>query len=202
VKKLVPFLERRSPAVKKHLMNLVLAVGLMGAMAIPTLAQAPGGAAGGNGAAGNNGGGRNRWDPQARMKQMMDQMKTDMGATDDEWKVLQPKIEAVQNLQREAMAARYAGMNRRRGNNNNNNNGDQAAPAVSDTAAALTKAAADLRTVLANKDSTPDQIKTALQALRDARAKSQAELKKAQDDLKSVASVRQEAVLVDHGILD
>ncbi len=58
------------------------------------------------------------------------------------------------------------------------------------------------QTVIANKDATPDQIKEKLQALRDAKTKAAADLKKSQDDLRLYLTVRQEAVLVSRGILE
>ena len=55
--------------------------------------------------------------------------------------------------------------------------------------------------VLDNKDAAPAEIKTALQALRDARAKAETALEAAQKELKEVLTVRQEAVLVQRGLL-
>ena len=56
------------------------------------------------------GGGRNRGqngqqrDPQQFRQQMQDRMREAMGATPEEWTLLQPKIEKVQQLQRAACA--------------------------------------------------------------------------------------------------
>jgi hypothetical protein len=47
-----------------------------------------------------------------------------------------------------------------------------------------------------------EQIKAALQKFREARKRKQAELAKAQDDLRDVLTLRQEATLVSMGILD
>jgi Spy/CpxP family protein refolding chaperone len=60
----------------------------------------------------------------------------------------------------------------------------------------------ELSTVLANKDSTPEQIKAKLEGYRTARNKAREDLKKAQDDLKGVLTARQEAVLVSNGTLE
>jgi hypothetical protein len=60
----------------------------------------------------------------------------------------------------------------------------------------------DLQTALDNKDTSADDIKTKLQAYRDAKTAAKADLAKAQDDLKSVLTQRQEAVLVTMGILE
>ena len=66
----------------------------------------------------------------------------------------------------------------------------------------MATAAAALQAVLDNKDSTPDDIKAKLTALRDAKTAAKADLTKAQTDLREVLTVRQEAVLVTMGYLD
>lgn len=128
------------------------------------------------------------------------QMKEEMGATDDEWKVLQPKIEKVSTLQREGMRATMTGMMRmgRRGPGGN----DQPAPAVDPNAPATEKTAAELQKVVADKDAKPEDIKKALEAYRAARAAAKAELEKAQKELRDIVTVKQEAVLVSKGLLE
>jgi Spy/CpxP family protein refolding chaperone len=59
-----------------------------------------------------------------------------------------------------------------------------------------------LQTALDNKDSKPDEIKGKLDALRDARGKAREQLVKAQADLKSLLTQRQEAVLVTRSMLE
>lgn len=52
-------------------------------------------------------------------------------------------------------------------------------------------------------DNVPaDQMKAALQRVRDARKRKQAELAKAQEDLRQILTTRQEAILVNYGMLD
>jgi Spy/CpxP family protein refolding chaperone len=65
--------------------------------------------------------------------------------------------------------------------------------------AVASKALAD---TLDNKDAKPDEIKAKLTALRDARAKAREELTKARKDLTDLLTQRQEAVLVQFGILE
>ncbi len=67
---------------------------------------------------------------------------------------------------------------------------------------AVEKAQTQLRTVLDNTASTPDQIKTQLTALRTAREKAKQQLAAAQQDLRKIITIRQEAVLVMMGTLD
>jgi len=59
-----------------------------------------------------------------------------------------------------------------------------------------------LRTALASTSTTPDEINSKLTALRAARAKATSDLEAARDDLKKVLTLRQEATLVEMGILD
>jgi Spy/CpxP family protein refolding chaperone len=128
------------------------------------------------------------FDP-AQFKQMrLDRIKEQLSPTDDEWKVLQPKIEKV-------MDAETAGRNfggRRRGGDNAD------APPPTPTA----KAQQELRDLLKNKDASADEIKAKLTALREARAKTKADLEAARKDLKEVLTQRQEAVLVTNGMLE
>jgi len=133
-------------------------------------------------------------DPAAFRERMMTMIKERMGATDDEWKVLLPKIEKVQTAQRNSRGGFFGGGGGRGGNRG----GDAAAADQSPTQ----KASADLRTVLDNKDASADDIKAKLAALREAREKGKAELAAAQKELKEVLTQRQEAVLVTMGMLD
>lgn len=185
--------------MKKMLMTLALGIAVMGSLsAVPAMAQVDNG--GGNGGGGQNGGGPGggrggrggRGNFQQFQQQRMDRIKTAMGVTDDEWKALEPKITAVQQLE---MQQRMGGMMRRRPPQDQN--ADQNTP--TNPVAAAEQA---LQTTLDNKDATPDQIKSKLDALRAAKTKSAADLKKAQDELKELLTVRQEAVLVTQNILE
>ncbi len=143
-------------------------------------------------------------DPEA-MKQMaekmrtaaMDRFKEQLGSTDDEWKILQPRLEKVMTL---AIQSRLGGtsmggmgfmmgMARRLG-------GADTGPSEIDTAGQ------NLQKLLADKDSKPEDIKAALSTLREARAKARAELETAQKELREVLTMRQEAQLVSMGLLD
>lgn len=158
-----------------------------------------GGAAGGGrqrGGGGANGGGPGGGGPggggPAQFQQrMMERMKTELGATEDEWTVLEPKIQKVMDINRDLQAGPMGGMGGRRGG--------AAAPAAAEGEVA--KATAALRETLQNTDATPEEITTKLTALRDARTKATADLEEARKDLKSVVTPRQEAVLVLAGTL-
>ena len=64
--------------------------------------------AGGGGGGGRRGGGGGNFDPAAMRQQMMDRMKETLGASDDEWKALQPKLEKVMTAQRDSAAVALA----------------------------------------------------------------------------------------------
>jgi hypothetical protein len=144
----------------------------------------------------NAGGGRRGFDPAQMRERMMNGIKEQLGTPDDEWKVLQPKIEKVMTAQRDTRGGgAFAGGGRR--------GGGGAAPAATDQPqSAVQKAAAALRAALENKDTPADTIKAKLTALREAREKAKADLAAAQKELKDVVTVRQEAVLVNMGMLE
>ena len=64
------------------------------------------------------------------------------------------------------------------------------------------QARSKLRKLLDNEDTTPEQIKAGLTALRAANEKVRQDLAKARQDLRQLMTVRQEAVLVLGGMLD
>ena len=130
-------------------------------------------------------------------QQAAERMKTSLDATDEEWKVLQPRIEKVQTLSRQ-MQGGMAGMfgaGRRPGANPAG--GEAPAPQTE-----LEKKTQDLTKLLENKDAKPEEIKASLTALRDERAKVKAELDKARKELVETLSVRQEAQLVMMGMIE
>jgi hypothetical protein len=140
-------------------------------------------AGGGGGAAGGGRGGR-----------MMDYIKSQLGATDEEWTVLEPKLQKVMDLNRDLMAGRFGfgGRGRRGG-------AAETATAPTTDLGEKIKALSD---TLDNKDADPKDIKQKLDAVRDARERVRSELVKAQADLKDHLSVSQEARLVLMGVLE
>ena len=175
--------------------NLLLAF-VVGALVMPicAFAQAGGG--------GNGGGGRGNFDPAAMRQRMLDGIKEQLGANEDEWKVLQPKIEKVMTAQRETRGSMFGGRGgRTRGGDNAG--GATPAPAATDQPQSKTaKAQQDLRKALEDKGTAPEELTKKLTALREARDAAKAELVAAQKQLKEVITVRQEAVLVSSGMLE
>jgi len=142
-------------------------------------------------------GGRRRFDP-ARFRQLMQQRtKEALGATDEEWKVLGPRVQKVQTLSAGLRVGRMSmwGRGRRRPRA-----ADDAAPERERTA--LEKAAEALREILAKEDAKPEDIRVGLKAYREAREKARQELAKAQGELREIVTARQEAQLVLMGLLE
>jgi len=179
---------------------LALVLGAM--LSLPTFAQEtpPAPPAGGGQGGGGPGGRGGDW-----RQQMESRLKERLGATDEEWKALQPKIEKVSTARRELMFGGMRGMfggrgGRRGGDNTGTTNAQPAQP--EQPTSPLAKANKDLQTVLDTKDAKPEEIKAKLTALRDAKAKAQEGLKAAQKELTEVLTQRQEAVLVQMGMID
>ena len=159
----------------------------------------------GPGTQGGPGGGRQQFDPE-QMRQMMDQrMREQLGATEQEWKVLGPRVMKVQELSRQVGAGGRGGMmfggRGGRGGGPGGPGGTRPGAPVRELTA-VEKAQDQLRTVLENESAAPDQIKGALTTLRKARETATQQLATAQQDLRKIITVRQEAVLVMMGSLD
>jgi hypothetical protein len=158
-------------------------------------------------------GGPGGFDPE-RMRQMMEQrMKDQLGATDDEWKVIGPRLTKVMGLRRQTSGAggmarmfmgRRGGQGGRPGGPQGGQEGARRGPRgpFGQEPTAVDRAAEALQTTLANTAATPDEIKAKLTALRSAREKAKQELATAQQQLRQVLTLRQEAQLVMMGMLD
>jgi hypothetical protein len=159
------------------------------------------------GGGGGGGGGQQDW-----RQRMAQRMQEQLGVNQEEWSALQPKIEKVQTL---SMQSRFGGRSfgrggpgggqggggdRQGGGGGNRGQRGGGFPDMANTPVGI--AAQDLQTLLENKDANADQIKAKLEALRAARAKVKEELTAAQKDLRELLTVRQEAVLVEMGLLD
>jgi hypothetical protein len=155
---------------------------------------------------GNNQGQGGNFDPAAFRDRMMQRYKEQLGSNDEEWKVLQPKLEKVLNAQRDSRSSGgFTGRggpggrgNRGGGNNNNNNAQAQADPNQS----AVSRAATELRTAVEDKGSTAETLASKVTALREAKEKAKADVTAAQKELRELLTARQEAVLVSSGVLD
>jgi hypothetical protein len=147
---------------------------------------------------------------------MFDRMKEQIGATDEQWKDIQPRLQKVMMLSRQVSVSGRGmifggpgGFGGRRqtgtGRTRSQDAGDRTRPGTGRAQVqqtAVGKATAELREVLRNEEATADQIKAKLTALRTAKEKAQKELAAAQKDLKEKLNVKQEAFLVLSGYLN
>jgi hypothetical protein len=186
-------------------------VGCLVALVVAGLSMAQPQGRGGQGQGPGGPRGMRNFDP-AQMQQMMEQrMQEQLGATAEEWKVLGPRVMKVMNLNRQVnggMGGMFRmGMGGRRGGPQ----GDQAGPGgpsgrrgpfAQGEPTEIDKASEALQTTLESTAATPDEIKAKLTALRATKEKAKAELATAQQDLRQVLTLRQEAQLVLMGMLN
>jgi len=158
---------------------------------------------------GMQGPGGRQFDP-ARMRQMMEQrLQEALGATDTEWKVLGPRVIKVQELSRQVNAGGRGMMMFGRGRGQGGPGGPQGGPGGQRGPRGTNRELTDvekiqqaLQTTLEDTSATPDTIKQQLTQLRAAKERAKQDLAKAQQDLRQVLTLRQEAVLVLMGLLD
>jgi hypothetical protein len=130
---------------------------------------------------------------------MMERMQESLGATDEEWQVIGPRLEKVMTLSRETRGGRGMGALFGRGRRGGPPGRDDE-PEEEQTA--IEKAAGDLEAVLDNEAAEAADVKQALSAYRAAREEARQELAKAREGLKEVLTVKQEARLVLFGMLE
>jgi hypothetical protein len=142
---------------------------------------------------------RNRERIQKAMEMaFLKDLQAPLGATDDEFAVIEPLLEKVVEAQREADGGtnRFRRFGQRTGANNRQTNQQQQQLSPVDQADQALQDAVD------DPNSNADLIKTRLDTLRQAKSKAMQDLSVARDALRSVLTLRQEAVLVDRGLLD
>lgn len=141
----------------------------------------------------NQRGPRGGFDPAAMQERMSQMMKERMGATDEEWTVIRPRLEEVMTLSRNA-----GGMQGMFGRGRGDRGGQSAQTPTDPVQAAVD----DLQKTLDKEAPTAAEIKAKLAALRGAREKNKQQLVIAQQKLKEVLTVKQEAILVMMGMLE
>lgn len=127
-------------------------------------------------------------------QRMIERIKQALSVSEEEWTVIQPRLEKVQTLQmqvRGGMMMAWAGRGGRGGGN-----GAEA------SSTPVGKAVQELTTLLEDRSVAPEQIEIKLQALRTAREMAKKELATAQAELCELLTQRQEAELVVRGLLD
>jgi len=128
-------------------------------------------------------GGPGGFDPAQMQERFLEMYKNVLEVTDEEWQVIEPRVKDVMEAQRKTMTMGF-GFPGRGGQ-------QQGLPEAN-----------ELRETLQNSSASPEQIQKQLTEYRDAKKRAEEELDKAQDKLREVLSLRQEAQLVLMGALD
>ena len=187
-------------SARRILSSLVVCAAL-GAAASSLLAQAPADGSGGGRRRTDSGGGRGNFDPQEMQARMLNAVRERLEITDDEeWKVISARIAKVNELRRSAgggfggfIGRGPGGPGGPGGGGGDTGRGPRGGGGNNPELAALSTAL---------RDKLPDaEIKSRLERVREKRRESEASLAKAQEELRAVLSVRQEAVAVVFGLL-
>ena len=135
------------------------------------------------------GGERGQWDRSQIMERIMDRYRENLGFSVAEWKVVQPKVQAVMDNRisgASGMMSMFGGSRRGRG-------GDSSTEKTPTS---------ELRDLLEKDDASKGDIKAKLAAYRADRKAREAKLKKAQEDLRQFLTIKQEAQAVLAGLLN
>jgi hypothetical protein len=171
------------------------------------------GARGGRG--GDQGGpGQRQFDPAQMQQRMIEGFKQRLGVDDAAWQVMQPRLMKVMELSRQTSGMGRGGMmmggfrGQRDGGPGGAGGpggpqGDRRGPqGPTGEQTALEKAMTQLRTTLENESASTEEIKKQLTAVRQAREKAKQELAVAQQELKQILTLKQEAQLLTMGLVD
>ena len=148
------------------------------------------------------GGGRRNFDPAQFRQRMMDNLKEQLEVTDDtEWKAIEPLVQGVMDARMASMSGMGRGMfggQRRRANDAGNNGGDQ--PRRGPFGQAPSAEAEALQRAIDSK-APKAEVKAALEKFVAYRKAKQADLERAQEQLRKVLTSRQEAIATLNGLL-
>ncbi len=144
-----------------------------------------------------------QFDPAQMRQRMTERLKEQLGADDQSWKVIEPRLMKVMELNRQSSGFGRGGMffggfRGPRPGEAGRGPGDRRGPQGQANApqSPVEKATEQLRTTLENQSASPEDIKNQLTALRAAREKAKQELATAQQELRQILTLRQEAQLV------
>ncbi len=134
---------------------------------------------------------------QSRMVRMI---KNDLKITDEEWTIIGPRMNRVIDLtnNNNARLATFRKMSRKW----YTDSGITIKAYDQEDKNPVETASDNLEKLVKNETATTEEIKEALTKLRAAREATQQELVKAQEELKEVLTIKQEAKLVMYGILE
>ena len=153
--------------------------------------------------------GRGNFDPAQFRQRQLERLKENLEVNSDaEWKVISERIEKVLDAQRETRVAGFGGFGRgggRRGGDNGGGGGGNGggAPGGGNRPNPFGAENPNLDALQKAVDgkASSDELKSKMAKLRDSLKEKEANLTKAQEDLRKVLSVRQEAIAVLAGLL-
>lgn len=163
--------------------------------------------AGGGQGGGRGGRGGGNFDPAQFQQRMMERVKEQLEVTDEtEWKALEPMVQKVMDARRDVMVGGIGGMMRgmgrgpRGGDAAGGGGGDQQnrRPGMFGEPSAEAQA---LEKAIESK-AAKDDLKAAMAKFRAAKKAKETQLKDAQENLRKVLTLRQEAIAVSSGMMD
>ncbi len=197
-----PALSARSPRLA--LLIFSAGLGLAATVSAQNTPDTSGGRRRGGDTAGQGGGGRGNFDPAEMQARMLGSIRERLEVPDDEeWKLISTRVMKVSELRRASGGGMAGGM--AFGGRGGPPPGGAGGGGGDRTSSRGTRGGGPPEMELlssALRDKLPDaEIKMRLDRLREARKANEANLAKAQDELRAVLSVRQEAVAVMFGLL-
>ncbi len=152
-----------------------------------------------NGGGGPGRGGRGNFDPAQFQQRMMDNVREDLGFTNDtDWSAVQPLVQKVMDARRDAGGPGMGRMMFRRNNNNGNN--DQGGRRRGGFFGQPSPEAEALQQAIDN-NAPAAQIKAALEKYRASQKDKEDKVLAAQENLRKVLTVKQEAQATLLGLL-
>jgi hypothetical protein len=156
--------------------------------------------AGDNAQGGRGRGGRGNFDPAQMQQMFLERTREDLEVkADDEWKVLEPLVQKVMDARRQVEGDRMRGMFGRRARDRGGDNTDNSGPRRGFFGQPSAEAETLQRAIDGKASNT--ELKAALAKFIESRKAKQAELEKAQKELRAVLSLRQEAIATANGLL-
>jgi hypothetical protein len=191
--------ENQSEVLMKNLNQLLALTGVALTLAFSGVGVMAQGGFGGGGFGGGGGGGGGGFDFNAILQQQAERMRPTLAVTnDDEWNVISPRLVKVMQLRAEVGLAGLANMGGGMMGGRGGGGGMRGFAALFGTA----DPAADALTKALGDNAPIAEVKAAMAKVREARKRKQAEMAKAQADLQAVVSIRQEAILLNDGLLE
>ncbi len=138
---------------------------------------------------GGRGGDRGNFDRSQIMERIMERYRENLGISVAEWKVVQPKVQAVMDNR----ISGASGMMSFFGGRGSRGRGDSSTEKTPTS---------ELRDLLEKENPAKGEIKAKLAAYRADRKAREAKLKKAQEDLRQLLTIKQEAQAVLAGLLN